>query len=36
MHHLGRLAIFFGVLAIIGFFAAARERKLRLERRKKK
>lgn len=36
MHHLGRLAIFFGVLAIIGLVAAARERKMRLERRKKR
>ncbi len=36
MHHLGRLAIFFGVLAIIGFIAAARERKARLARRKKR
>jgi hypothetical protein len=28
-HHIGRLAIFFGVLAVIGIFAALRERRLR-------
>jgi hypothetical protein len=33
-HHLGRLALFFGVLALIGFLAAARERKARRDRRK--
>ena len=28
-HHVGRLAIFFGVLALIGILAALRERRLR-------
>jgi hypothetical protein len=28
-HHIGRLAIFFGVLAVIGILAALRERRLR-------
>jgi len=29
MHHLGRLAIFFTLLAVIGFVAAWRERRAR-------
>jgi hypothetical protein len=31
--HIGRLAIFFGVLAIVGLLAALRERKARLQSR---
>jgi len=33
VHHLGRLAIFFGVLATVGIFAALRERKSRAKPR---
>jgi uncharacterized membrane protein YhaH (DUF805 family) len=32
-HHIGRLAIFFGILAVIGIVAALRERRLRARSR---
>jgi hypothetical protein len=33
VHHLGRLALFFGVLAIVGLVAALSERKTRAKLR---
>jgi len=31
-HHIGRLAIFFGILAVIGILAALRERRMQAKR----
>ncbi len=33
MHHIGRLALFFGLLAIVGLIAALSERKTRAKLR---